>query len=158
MQGLLEEAGLDRERDNIHRLLKIGPDPAPDEVDEGAALVLKVAVSDGIIAPGYTERALEILKAKELPEMPPIKEFREAPDAREYVRRYQLWELLGWYEHEVVRPNRGLKGFLRRLWWRVTGQKVKLMSPFQQLIYRDRALALQQARKEVEERAESQGL
>jgi phosphoribosylaminoimidazolecarboxamide formyltransferase/IMP cyclohydrolase len=35
-----------------------------DEVDEGAALVLKVAVSDGIIAPGYTERALEILKAK----------------------------------------------------------------------------------------------
>ena len=103
-------------------------------------------------------RQLEILKAKELPEMPPIKEFREAPDAREYVRRYQLWELLGWYEHEVVRPNRGLKGFLRRLWWRVTGQKVKLMSPFQQLIYRDRALALQQARKEVEERAESQGL
>ena len=36
VQGLLEEAGLDRERDNIHRLLKIGPDPAPDEIDEGA--------------------------------------------------------------------------------------------------------------------------
>ena len=35
-----------------------------DEVDESAAMVLKVAVSDGIIAPGYTERALEILKAK----------------------------------------------------------------------------------------------
>ena len=46
--GLLEEAGLDRERDNIHRLLKIGPDPAPDEIDEGA-FTLNGDYIDGIL-------------------------------------------------------------------------------------------------------------
>lgn len=35
-----------------------------DTVDEATALVLKKEVSDGIIAPGYTETALAILKAK----------------------------------------------------------------------------------------------
>ena len=34
------------------------------EVDEATALFLKTQVSDGIVAPGYTDRALEILKAK----------------------------------------------------------------------------------------------
>lgn len=35
-----------------------------DTVDEATAKVLKKEVSDGIIAPGYTEEALEILKSK----------------------------------------------------------------------------------------------
>ncbi|CEM02515.1 unnamed protein product [Vitrella brassicaformis CCMP3155] len=35
-----------------------------DVVDEETALVLKPEVSDGIVAPGYHEKALEILKAK----------------------------------------------------------------------------------------------
>lgn len=35
-----------------------------DEVDEAAALLIKGEVSDGIIAPGYSARALEILKGK----------------------------------------------------------------------------------------------
>uniref|UniRef100_A0A0G4HG91 MGS-like domain-containing protein n=1 Tax=Chromera velia CCMP2878 TaxID=1169474 RepID=A0A0G4HG91_9ALVE len=35
-----------------------------DEVDEATAMVLKVEVSDGIIAPGFDPAALEILKAK----------------------------------------------------------------------------------------------
>ncbi len=35
-----------------------------DTVDEASALVLKGAVSDGVIAPGYTSEALEILKQK----------------------------------------------------------------------------------------------
>lgn len=35
-----------------------------DEVDEATANILKREVSDGIIAPGYTEQALKILKAK----------------------------------------------------------------------------------------------
>ena len=35
-----------------------------DEVDEDTALILKKEVSDGIIAPGYTEAALEIFKKK----------------------------------------------------------------------------------------------
>lgn len=35
-----------------------------DEVDEATALLLKKEVSDGVIAPGYSEKALEILMAK----------------------------------------------------------------------------------------------
>ena len=35
-----------------------------DVVDEDTALILKKEVSDGIVAPGYTPEALEILKAK----------------------------------------------------------------------------------------------
>ena len=35
-----------------------------DVCDEATALLLKVEVSDGVIAPGYTEKALEILKPK----------------------------------------------------------------------------------------------
>ena len=35
-----------------------------DEGDESAALAIQREVSDGIIAPGYTEKALEILKSK----------------------------------------------------------------------------------------------
>lgn len=35
-----------------------------DVCDKDTALLLKKEVSDGVIAPGYTEEALEILKAK----------------------------------------------------------------------------------------------
>lgn len=35
-----------------------------DEVDEATALLLKNEVSDGVIAPGYSKKALEILRAK----------------------------------------------------------------------------------------------
>ena len=36
-----------------------------DEVDEVCAKILKTEVCDGIIAPGFTDAALEILKKKE---------------------------------------------------------------------------------------------
>jgi phosphoribosylaminoimidazolecarboxamide formyltransferase / IMP cyclohydrolase len=58
-----------------------------DVVDEATALVLKSEVSDGIIAPGFEEKALEILKAKKSGNyvvlkadeafQPPQQEFRE---------------------------------------------------------------------------------
>ncbi len=35
-----------------------------DEVDEATALLLKKEVSDGVIAPGYSQKALEILRSK----------------------------------------------------------------------------------------------
>ena len=35
-----------------------------DEVDEATALLLKNEVSDGVIAPGYSKKAMDILKAK----------------------------------------------------------------------------------------------
>lgn len=97
-------------------------------------------------------RQAELLAAKTLPPTPPIKEFREPPSAREYVRRYELWEMLGWYEHNVARPNRGIGGFFRRLWRRVRGKKIELMSPWEQLhlrdMYRAREQALEEAPKE----------
>ena len=38
--------------------------PYPMSVTKETALVIKREVSDGVIAPGYTDEALEILKAK----------------------------------------------------------------------------------------------
>lgn len=37
-----------------------------DVCDKSTALVIKREVSDGVIAPGYTDEALEILKAKKM--------------------------------------------------------------------------------------------
>eukprot|EP00469_Lotharella_globosa_P011323 CAMPEP_0167788034 /NCGR_PEP_ID=MMETSP0111_2-20121227/9794_1 /TAXON_ID=91324 /ORGANISM="Lotharella globosa, Strain CCCM811" /LENGTH=420 /DNA_ID=CAMNT_0007679823 /DNA_START=41 /DNA_END=1303 /DNA_ORIENTATION=- len=58
-----------------------------DKVDEQTALILKREVSDGIIAPGYDEKALEILKGKkkggylvlegDVTFKPPANEYRE---------------------------------------------------------------------------------
>ncbi|HSH45177.1 MAG TPA: hypothetical protein VK966_04950, partial [Longimicrobiales bacterium] len=79
------------------------------------------------------ERAKQLLLERQLPPVETIGAWRTPPDAREYARRYQVWELLAWDEHDVLRPNRGLRGFLRRLWYRLTGQKHKLLSPWEQL-------------------------
>ena len=47
------------------RMISYGDFAALSDVcDEATALLLKVEVSDGVIAPGYTEKALEILKSK----------------------------------------------------------------------------------------------
>jgi AICAR transformylase/IMP cyclohydrolase PurH len=58
-----------------------------DVVDEATALLLKPEVSDGIVAPGYTPAALDILRAKKAGGFiileatpgftPPAMEFRE---------------------------------------------------------------------------------
>ena len=58
-----------------------------DIVDEATAMVLKTCVSDGIVAPGYDDKALEILKGKKkgafiilkanLNFVPPVNEYRE---------------------------------------------------------------------------------
>lgn len=58
-----------------------------DKVDEATALIIKIEVSDGIIAPDYDEKALEILKKKKggayiilkanLDYVPPPVEYRE---------------------------------------------------------------------------------
>ena len=58
-----------------------------DIVDEATAMVLKTCVSDGIVAPGYNDKALEILKGKKkgafiilkanLNFVPPVNEYRE---------------------------------------------------------------------------------
>lgn len=95
------------------------------------------------------ERQLQILAERRLPPIETIGEWRRPPDAREFARRYQVWELLEWYEHEVARPERGLKGFLRRLWYRLRGKRIKLMSPWEQLRIRDELEARKRAEHEL---------
>lgn len=55
--------------------------------------------------------------------------------------RGEVWALMGWHYHRFVEPQLGLAGFLRRLWWRLTRQRMKLLSPWQQLAIRAQALA-----------------
>ena len=59
-------SGLDGSPDSIARFCTFNSFTAlvSDVCDKSTALVIKREVSDGVIAPGYTEEALEILKAK----------------------------------------------------------------------------------------------
>eukprot|EP00944_MAST-04C_sp_MAST-4C-sp1_P000067 g67.t1 len=64
-------------------------------VDEATALVLKTCVCDGIVAPGYDEKALEILKGKKkgafiilkanVDYVPPVNEYRDHIPYPKYV-------------------------------------------------------------------------
>ena len=83
------------------------------------------------------KRQLEILQSNELPPIKTIAEWRRAPDAREFARRYQVWELLAWYHHEVLRPDMGIRGGIRRLWNWVRGKSPKNLSPWEQLKIRE---------------------
>jgi hypothetical protein len=86
-------------------------------------------------------QAQQRLEAMRLPPMPPIREWRFPPDGREYSRRYQVWELLAWYHHEVVLPERGLRAWMLRKWRQLFGGQVgrtRNLSPWQQLALRDR--------------------
>lgn len=66
-----------------------------------------------------------------------IRDWRKPPECEQVARREDVWYLLAWYHHEVVRPELGLRGFLRRLWRRIKGEKIKLLSPWEQLSIRD---------------------
>lgn len=104
---------------------------------------------NALAAERRAKRLEELLSKIDPGAMPSTKEFRLSPDGREYARRYQVWGLLAWYHHEVL-ERRYLSPWarLKRLWWRLTGQKVKLMSPFQQLRMRDRLEAQEQVERE----------
>lgn len=58
-----------------------------DICDESAALVIKREVSDGIVAPGYTEKALEILKGKKKGNYPVIEMDPDYEPGRTETRR-----------------------------------------------------------------------
>lgn len=65
------------------------------------------------------------------------------PGAELVVRRADAWALLGWYHMTVVKPNQGLRGFLRRLWLRLTGRRLLLLSPWEQIIARKTEIKLE---------------
>lgn len=72
----------------------------------------------------------------------PVRDWYTLPEAEHIARRREVWGLLRWYHHTWVVPNRGVRGVLRRIWWRLTGQRRKLLSPWEQL---DLAIAAQLA-------------
>lgn len=57
------------------------------------------------------------------------------PQCENVVRRREVWGLLGWYHENIVRPQLGLRGFFRRLWWRLSGQRRRLLSPWQEIAF-----------------------
>lgn len=56
-----------------------------------------------------------------------------APKAEQVARRSEVWALLGWYHATQVQPHLTVRGAFKRLWWRLTGQDRKLMSPWEEL-------------------------
>jgi len=84
-----------------------------------------------------------------------IRQFRKPPQSELVLRRGEAWALLAWYHHEVFLRHYGLRAWLRRVWWTLTRQKVKLLSPWEQLSLRDQiedhaaAMAAAQAEQEA---------
>lgn len=74
-----------------------------------------------------------------------------APRAGEVARRSEVWGLLGWYHRNVVAPQLGIRGALRRLWWRLSGQRHRILSPWEQLEARAAAIAAMRAAELAEE-------
>lgn len=90
-------------------------------------------------------------------EMPVRAWFSEADGCSSIARRSEVWGLLGWYHSTIVEPQLGFPGFLRRLWWRFTGQKTRLLSPWMQIRARQWAMAMAaQQQAELATRAEQE--
>lgn len=62
-----------------------------------------------------------------------IRDWFVMPEANSVARRHEVWTLLGWYHQKVVKPQLGFTGGLRRLWWQLTGQSYKLVSPWEEI-------------------------
>src|SRR5690606_6561504 len=75
-----------------------------------------------------------------------------APRAGEVARRSEVWGLLRWYHETWVQPHRGVRGMIRRMWWRLTRQHQRLLSPWEQLDARMAVLAERRA-ADLEEEA-----
>lgn len=111
-----------------------------------------------LIAKRLEEEAQRRLEEIRLPPMPPIKEWRKPPDGREYARRYEVWELLAWYHHEVYLPYyAGPWNWIKRLWRRLFGgEKGRFVnkSPWQQLAQKDYWLAMEAAEEQLQAEVE----
>lgn len=105
------------------------------------------------------EEAKRRLEERRLPSMPPIKEWRKPPDGREHARRYEVWELLAWYHHEVyLGQHAGLWNWLKRVWRRVfggTAGRFRNKSPWEQVAHKDYWLAMEAAEEELQAEQEA---
>lgn len=102
------------------------------------------------------KRRRELLEQHHLPPIETIGEWRRPPDARELARRYQVWELLEWYHHEVLLPTLGIRAWFRRLWNHIRGRKIKNLSPWAQLRIRAEAEAHMRALQELKSMTEAE--
>lgn len=84
-------------------------------------------------------------EAAKQPEVMTPREWFVKPGAELVTRRADVWALLGWYHHTVVEPRLSLRGNLRRLWWRITGQHARLLDPWSMIIKRREEIALDRA-------------
>lgn len=76
------------------------------------------------------------MKRTENPEVMRPSDWFVRPRSGMVARREDVWALLGWYHAKYVIPNQGLLGFLRRSWYRITGQRrelLKLTDPWAEL-------------------------
>lgn len=97
-------------------------------------------------------RRRELLEQMEPPPAITFREWRRPPDCREYARRHHVWGLLEWYHEQVLFGHYfGFRNRMKRLWWKLTGQNLKLMSPWKQLVFRDMAEAELAAEREFDE-------
>lgn len=80
-----------------------------------------------------------------------VRDWYVSPDCDQVARRHQVWGLLGWYHRAVVAPQLGIRGALRRLWWRLSGQRHRILSPWEQLEARAAAIAAMRAAELAEE-------
>jgi len=83
----------------------------------------------------------------------PVAHFYKMPECNELMRRTHAWGLLAWYHRTWIVPNRGIRGVLRRMWWRVTGNREKLLSPWEQIALRSMAIMSQRALEAKERQA-----
>lgn len=72
------------------------------------------------------------------------------------ARRVEVWSLLGWYHEQVVQPQLGFRGLLRRLWRILTGQRWKLMGPWETMRAQRAVLAMAAEQEAARQRAEAE--
>lgn len=78
----------------------------------------------------------------------PLKDWVKGSDAEMAARRHQVFGLLGWYHRTQVLPWRGVRGWLRRYWYILTGRRLQTLSIWEQMELR--ALAGQLAQEAAE--------
>lgn len=87
--------------------------------------------------------------------MTPRHWFVKEAGADSVARRHEVWALLGWYHQTVVEPQIGFLGAFRRLWWLLTGQHHRLLSPWKAI--EERVMEIKARREAMHEQARQNG-
>lgn len=83
------------------------------------------------------------------PDVMTPREWFVRPGAEMVTRRHEVWALLGWYHHTIVEPRLSVSGNLRRLWWRISGQKARLLDPWSMIMKRKEEIKLEREARAI---------